>query len=54
MFVFVSDGAPAVIDKNKWAGEEFKKYCKHSRERLISLVSTLFLINKHCVQRVEN
>jgi hypothetical protein len=44
----VSDGVPAMIGNNNK-----KRRCnqKKSRERVLSIVSTVFFINMHCMQR---
>jgi hypothetical protein len=49
--VFVRDGAPSKIGKNNGAAAKLKKR-KNTREQLLSSVSTVFIINIICVQKV--
>jgi hypothetical protein len=53
MVGFVSDSAPAMIGKNNSVAAKLKKNkMKEFEGRLVSIVSTVFFINRHCVQRV--
>jgi hypothetical protein len=52
MVGFVSKGAPAMIGENNGVAAKLKKKLNNSRNRLLSLVSTVVFTNRHCVQKV--